>query len=220
MSIHSIYIKAADLWFKPVEGCERWKYWATAKERPQKSWEEKVRSYNWIIEHIRRCPNVLETCGGLGLFARLLQKAGKRERHVLVDNDPSACHFLAQSIDCSTVVMSSADDYLLGCLRTAKQGSFDAIVIDFSFHTLLSAEPWQERTLFYTYEMKPEYIVVTDTAIAKYHLNSAAYDKHFDVRTFEEYVQLYAKSGYSVVGWDRFRTRGGGGTHIILKRDA
>jgi hypothetical protein len=206
-----------------VEGLEDSVYWREVfAKRPAKSWLNRTESFQRFLEVFKtlEIKELWETCGGLGVFTRMSYEVRSIKHRLAIDIDPVSARIqvvMNPSTECAT---GDAAEFLELCATFPP--SPWAIFLDYPTFTLkyVEKERW-ETTVFEQvfFRLKPDYVLVTDSAASKFHLNRLRYGIDKPEPTLEDYYEQYTVvTGYEVLLTDRYYTNGGGATHILLGR--
>jgi hypothetical protein len=162
---------------------------------------------------------VLEVFGGVGMSALLLRKRVKIAEHYLDERDPECLKQLrALFKDVPGVSVHEVKDWTEVPVPKRVSG----VVLDFNSFTALQYLRSEKlrAALGKIFEAKPAWIVMTDSAISKFHINLPYYKKEEGLNlnggkrpTYDDYVAAFSKVlsravGYKISHWQRHRRAG------------
>ncbi len=184
--------------------------------------------YEWLMQYVGSSGvmSVFEYFGGMGMTATIIHRMLRPMWHGVNDKDPNSVEHLS---GCQWLqVVHPYNVYDISWLSQDKLGiDADMICADFNSYTIhqLHQSTKIKCILDNIMALGPNYIILTDTAVSRLHLNGIIYSKRYNggrpVSTIEEYVmcadtiydrlynhQVYAaayhrNACYMLLGWHR-----------------
>lgn len=145
-------------------------YWNFLKNKKRDITNEAVIMEN-LISKIK-ANTVIEYFAGIGMNARIVDHFLSPIKHTLLDIDQTCINILKQNFKKKEIIKTDSLSY-------KPKEIYDLSVLDYNKFTILHEfldEPFQS-----------DYIILTDSAISKFHLNK----KYYDVTDVDDYAQRY-----------------------------
>lgn len=160
-----------------------------ALRRKRSDMSNKVAIISKLLQKVE-AETVIEYFGGIGVVAGLVDKYINPKQHTLLDLDESCVSILKKNFPNKEIILKDS-------LTHKPDIVYDLSLLDFNKLTYLNKpEPLLDTA------MESPTIILTDSAIAKFHLNRKQYEKSLntDMVTFDDYVYVmddYIKKKYN-----------------------
>lgn len=148
----------------------------------EKKKKDLVNVFACMNEVIRKtnAESVIEYFGGIGTTTAIINEVLKPRKHTILDIDPVCIKILKDNYPDKNIVCTNSLEYKPDMV-------YDLSVLDYNKFTILHK--------FLDEPFKSDYIILTDSAIPKLHLNKKVYEDRFNIRVenAEDYANCYSK---------------------------
>ena len=175
--------------------------------------------YDTLVAEKLPTKTVVEVFGGVGMSALILRAKARVDRHLMYERDPACLAQLrALFAGKAGVTVTEVKDWT-EVAATLPKGA--GVVLDFNSLTALQylRSAKLREALGKVFEAKPAWVLLTDSACSKFHLNLKYYKAEEKLglngkgTTYADYVAAFSKLfsrevGYKIQSWRKHRRAG------------
>lgn len=166
-----------------------------------------ISNESFIIEHITRLiakehkvNTIIEYFGGLGICSKIFQAILKPHRHIIIDWDTNCFETLRTNLG----NLNGVELLNQNAMKYRLNDFVDLAFLDFDKFSVLHLDERADVNRWFNNIFRwSKYILISDSSIAKFHLNKQTYRDLFDktINSFEDYLSCFSNYLFGLYGY-------------------